>query len=75
MNVCFDYPFRFGALFRRYLWGWRRLDTMLGKVLGEGDDYAERWELVDHGADQHPTTSEPGSGRVNGRSGEFVEWL
>ena len=25
---------------------------MLGKVLGEGEDYAESWELVDHGADQ-----------------------
>lgn len=24
----------------------------LGKVLGEGQDYAESWEIVDHGADQ-----------------------
>jgi len=52
MKVACDYPLRFGALFRRYLWGGRRLETMLGKSLGEGEDYAESWELVDHGADQ-----------------------
>ncbi len=51
MPVC-DYPLRLQSLFRRYLWGGRRLATMLGKSLGDGDDYAESWEVVDHGADQ-----------------------
>jgi len=46
------YPFRFEPLFRRYLWGGRRLQTVLGKPIGEGDDYAESWEVVDHGEDQ-----------------------
>ncbi len=46
------YPFRFKPTFRRYLWGGRRLETVLGKPLGEGDDYAESWEVVDHGQDQ-----------------------
>ena len=50
-HVC-NYPMRFTPLFRRYLWGGRRLETMLGKQLGPGDDYAESWELVDHGEDQ-----------------------
>ena len=50
-NLC-NYPLRFQPLLRRYLWGGRRLETMLGKQLGEGDDYAESWEIVDHGEDQ-----------------------
>lgn len=45
------YPLRFEPILRRYLWGGRRLET-LGKHLGEGNDYAESWEIVDHGADQ-----------------------
>ncbi len=46
------YPLRFEPLFRRYLWGGRRLETVLGKPIGEGADYAESWEIVDRGADQ-----------------------
>lgn len=46
------YPLRFEPILRRYLWGGRRLGTELGKPIGEGNDYAESWELVDHGADQ-----------------------
>lgn len=46
------YPLRFRLLVRRYLWGNRRLETCLGKSLGAGNDYAESWEVADHGADQ-----------------------
>jgi mannose-6-phosphate isomerase len=46
------YPLRFEPLFRRYLWGGRRLGTALGKPIGEGADYAESWEIVDRGQDQ-----------------------
>jgi len=52
MNTHCNYPLRFQPLFRRYLWGGRRLATTLGKSLGMGSDYAESWELVDHGGDQ-----------------------
>lgn len=45
-------PLRFQPLFRRYLWGGRRLQSLLGKTLGDADDYAESWEIVDHGDDQ-----------------------
>ncbi len=47
-----DYPLRFEPLFRRYLWGGRRLQSVLGKSIGAGADYAESWEIVDHGPDQ-----------------------
>jgi mannose-6-phosphate isomerase len=46
------YPFRFTPLFRRYVWGGRKLKTLLDKPIGEGNDYAESWELVDRGDDQ-----------------------
>jgi len=57
-----NYPLRFQPLFRRYLWGGRRLETMLGKSLGTGDDYAESWELVDHGIDQSVVLNGPAKG-------------
>ena len=40
------YPLRFEPIFRRYLWGGRRLATELGKSIGEGI-CAESWEIVD----------------------------
>lgn len=45
-------PLRFEPIFRRYLWGGRRLKTLLDKPIGDGHDYAESWEVVDHGVDQ-----------------------
>jgi mannose-6-phosphate isomerase len=46
------YPLHFRPLFRRYLWGGRRLGTLLGKPIGPEDDYAESWEICDRGPDQ-----------------------
>ncbi len=46
------YPLRFEPIYRRYIWGGRRLATVLGKDLAEGNDYAESWEIVDHSDDQ-----------------------
>jgi mannose-6-phosphate isomerase len=51
-----NYPLRFRPIFRRALWGGRRLETVLGKSLPPGNDYAESWEIVDHGADQSCVT-------------------
>src|SRR4051812_38094180 len=42
------YPLTFRPVFKRYLWGGRRLATALGKPIGEGNDYAESWEIADH---------------------------
>jgi len=45
-------PLRFEPILKQYLWGGRKLGSLLGKQLGPGDHYAESWEVVDHGADQ-----------------------
>jgi mannose-6-phosphate isomerase len=46
------YPLTFEPVFKRYLWGGRRLGTALGKPIGEADDYAESWEIADHAQGQ-----------------------
>ena len=48
-------PLRFQPLIKRTLWGGRRLGD-LGKPIGDGNDYAESWEIVDHGEDQSVVT-------------------
>ncbi len=45
------YPLRFQPLFKRYLWGGRRLAEVLGKTTGP-ETAAESWEIVDHEDDQ-----------------------
>lgn len=45
------YPLRFEPLLKRYIWGGRRLGTVLGKPIGD-ETCAESWEMVDHGDDQ-----------------------
>ncbi|HEY5315600.1 MAG TPA: type I phosphomannose isomerase catalytic subunit, partial [Pirellulales bacterium] len=42
------YPLRFEPFLRRLPWGGRRLESLLGKRLPPGDDYAESWEVADH---------------------------
>jgi mannose-6-phosphate isomerase len=54
-------PLRFEPILRQYLWGDRRL-AELGKRLGDGDHYAESWELVDHGKDQSIVADGPLAG-------------
>jgi mannose-6-phosphate isomerase len=54
-------PFRFAPVLREYLWGGRRL-AELGKPLGDGNHYAESWEIVDHGADQSIVAGGPLAG-------------
>ena len=56
------YPLRFRPKFRRYLWGGRRLHSLLGKAIGEDDDYAESWETVDRGPDQSVVVNGPLAG-------------
>ena len=46
------YPLRFHPLYKRYLWGGRKFETSLARQLPPGDDFAESWEIADHGADQ-----------------------
>jgi mannose-6-phosphate isomerase len=59
------YPLRFQPILRRYLWGGRRLES-LGKSLGSASDYAESWEIVDHGDDQSRVAAGPLAGQTLG---------
>jgi mannose-6-phosphate isomerase len=56
------YPLTFQPLFKRYLWGGRRLGELLNKPIGAGDDYAESWEVSDHAQGQSIVASGPLAG-------------
>jgi len=56
------YPLTFHPVFKRYLWGGRRLGELLGKPIGEGSDYAESWEIADHLQGQSVVASGPLAG-------------
>lgn len=45
-------PLVFDPLFKRIRWGGRRLGSVLHKPIGPEADYAESWEIADHGSDQ-----------------------
>lgn len=60
------HPFLLTPRYRRYLWGGRRFATVLGRPLPPGDDYAESWELVDHGDDQSVVAAGPLAGATLG---------
>ena len=45
-------PFKCTPILKRIRWGGRRLGELLGKPIGAECDYAESWEICDHGADQ-----------------------
>ena len=42
------YPLRFEPTLKHAIWGGRKIETLLGKPLPPGDDYAESWEITDH---------------------------
>jgi mannose-6-phosphate isomerase len=46
-----NYPLRFRPIIKQAIWGDRRLGSVLGKPLGGGNNYAESWEISDHGDD------------------------
>ena len=56
-------PLVFHPLIKQIRWGGRRLGERLGKPIGAARDYAESWELADHGADQTVVAS-----------GEYAGW-
>jgi mannose-6-phosphate isomerase len=57
-----DQPVRLKPVLKQYLWGGRRLGTMLSKPIGDGDHFAESWEVVDHGGDQSVVADGPLAG-------------
>ncbi|GAA4423463.1 type I phosphomannose isomerase catalytic subunit [Bremerella cremea] len=61
-----NYPLIFKPTFRDYIWGGRRLGTVLGKPIPETGDFAESWEVVDHGEDQSVVANGPLAGKTLG---------
>ena len=61
------YPLRFVPIFRHYLWGGRRLASVLGKPLPPDENAAESWEIVDRGADQSLVAAGPLAGVALGQ--------
>jgi mannose-6-phosphate isomerase len=60
-------PLKFLPLLKRIRWGGRRLGEVLGKPIGIEADYAESWEIADHGADQSLVAA-------GASSAEFAGW-
>lgn len=58
------YPLTFRPIMKRIVWGGRRLGDLLGKPIGPGNDYAESWEIVDHGDDHSQVASGPLEGQT-----------
>lgn len=52
-------PLIFQPILKRARWGGRRLGSELGKPIGNHPDYAESWEIADHGADQSIVAAGP----------------
>ena len=46
------YPLTFAPVLKQTIWGGRLLGDHLKKPIGSAADYAESWEVVDHGEDQ-----------------------
>lgn len=57
-------PLFFHPLVKRIVWGGRRLGELLGKPIGDHDDAAESWEVVDHGEDQSVVARGPLAGQT-----------
>ncbi len=55
-------PLFFEPLLKRIRWGGTRLGSVLGKPIGDGDDWAESWEIADHGEDQSVVDGGPFDG-------------
>ncbi len=67
---------RFQPLIKQLIWGGRRLGDLLGKPIGNESDYAESWEIVDHGSDQTIVTGGPLAGKSLGELvAEHRDWL
>ena len=71
------YPLRFVPVYKKYIWGGRRLETVLGRELGPEPTYAESWEIADHPHGQSVVENGPLAGTslqelTATRSGELL---
>ena len=51
------YPLRTEPFFRDYIWGGRKLETVLGKPIPSEGVWAESWEMIDHPEHQSVVTN------------------
>ncbi len=58
------YPLQFKPVLKQTIWGGRLLGDRLGKPIGPESNYAESWEVVDHGTDQSIVTNGPLAGET-----------
>lgn len=58
------YPIQFKPVLKQTIWGGRRLGQQLGKPIGSESNYAESWEIVDHGSDQSTVAAGPLAGQT-----------
>lgn len=58
------YPLQFSPILKRYVWGGRKLGSLLNKPLGDGDDYAESWEIVDREVERSVVANGPFQGKT-----------
>ncbi len=67
---------RFRPVLKRLIWGGRKLGDLLGKPLGPEPDYAESWEVVDHGEDQSRVADGPLAGKtLHELVTDHAQWL
>ncbi|MCG6154440.1 type I phosphomannose isomerase catalytic subunit [Rubinisphaera margarita] len=57
-------PILFQPLIKQARWGGRKLGQRLGKLLGDATNYAESWEICDHGDDQSVVAEGPLAGKT-----------
>ncbi|NND99916.1 MAG: class I mannose-6-phosphate isomerase, partial [Pirellulaceae bacterium] len=70
------YPLRFEPVLKQTIWGGRRLGDALGKPIGDENNYAESWEIVDHGTDQSVVVSGHLSGKtLNELVARHRDWI
>lgn len=54
------YPFRFDPIYKDYIWGGNRFQTLFGRTLPDGDGpFAESWEIADHANGQSLISNGP----------------
>ncbi|MFK8111472.1 MAG: type I phosphomannose isomerase catalytic subunit [Rubripirellula sp.] len=70
------YPLEFQPVLKQIIWGGRKLGDQLCKPIGPESDYAESWEVVDHGDDQSVVSNGPLAGRTLAEViAESGDWL
>lgn len=62
MTTPFDHLLRFRPIYQARVWGGRRLHSLFGRVLPDGQPYGESWELVDREDEQSVVENGPWAG-------------